>query len=100
MKEMDYYLYMDCKKHILYFRLLNKDYSTKKIVVEKDKSEFSIGRKIFGKVIRVRTFKINEAKESGADIYGSDEFIEKITNINRLTPIKEKYSDFCTLDFE
>ena len=33
------------------------------LVVEKDKSEFSIGRKIFGKVIRVRTFKINEAKE-------------------------------------
>ena len=33
------------------------------LVVEKDKKEFSIGRKIFGKVIRVRTYKINEAKE-------------------------------------
>ena len=31
--------------------------------MEKDKKEFSIGRKIFGKVIRVRTYKINEAKE-------------------------------------
>ena len=33
------------------------------LVVDKEKKEFSIGRKIFGKVIRVRTFKINEAKE-------------------------------------
>ena len=33
------------------------------LVVERDKNEFSIGRKIFGKIIRVRTFKINEAKE-------------------------------------
>ena len=29
MKEMDYFLYMDCKKHILYFRLLNEGYSIK-----------------------------------------------------------------------
>ena len=30
----------------------------------------------------------------------TSEVLEKITNINKLTPIKEKYSDFCTLDFE
>ena len=51
------------------------------LVVEKDKKEFSIGRKIFGKIIRVRTFKLNEVK--GVVMYD--------------TPIKSVFSIFLKL---